>query len=178
MIPSQVWVFIFTFLMMTSSVQAEVSPKTAVANLVNSKGERIGTASLTETSKGVKVAIEASHLPAGDHGIHFHQTGNCTAPGFKSAGEHFDPSGKQHGLKHAAGPHAGDLPNLKVESNGRVTTEFTTSRVTLGSGKNSLLKPGSTAIVIHSKRDDQLTQPSGDSGDRIACGVIKVSATR
>ena len=161
-----------SLLWLAIATKAEGSLKIAEAEFINSRGEKTGTASLIETTRGVKISIQASNLPPGNHGIHFHETGTCTPPDFKSAGEHFSPDKKQHGLKHRHGPHAGDLPNLKVGANGTVMTEFTTSRVTLDKGKNSLLKSGSTAIIIHLKPDDQVTQPSGDSGDRIACGVI------
>jgi Cu-Zn family superoxide dismutase len=160
-------------LMSVSSFASAGTPKTAEAEIVNTKGEKIGSASLIQTKDGLKVAIQASHLPPGEHGIHFHETGTCKSPHFKSAGGHFSPTHKQHGLKSARGPHSGDLPNLKVNSDGTAMTEMTTKRVTLMPGNNSLLKEGSTSIIIHDKQDDQMTDPSGGSGDRIACGVIE-----
>jgi Cu-Zn family superoxide dismutase len=159
-------------LLMGASATAQDSPITAEAELLNQKGKKIGTATLIETKKGVKVSIQASQLPPGKHGIHFHEAGVCAPPKFSTAGEHFNPESKKHGLKGLSGPHAGDLPNLKVEKDGTVATEFTTSQVTLEPGEDSLLKKGTTALVIHAKPDDQVTQPSGASGDRIACGVI------
>ena len=159
-------------LLAAASAKGQSFSKTAHAELFNSKSEKIGTVSLSETKGGVKIRVQASGLPPGEHGIHFHETGLCTPPKFLTAGEHFNPKGKQHGLKNSSGPHEGDLPNLKVENDGTVTMEFVTSQVTLKPGKDSLLKKGTTALVIHAKPDDQVTQPSGGSGDRIACGVI------
>ncbi len=146
-------------------------------DLLNTKGEKIGTATLTQTAEGVKVAIEASGLTPGKHGIHFHEIGICEAPEFKSAGEHFNPKLKEHGLLNPHGPHAGDMPNLVVGKDGKVNTEMLTSNVTLEMGKlNSLIKPGGIALVIHESEDDQLSNPSGNSGSRVACGAIKEPA--
>ena len=148
-------------------------PLTATAALSNSSGEQIGNATLVETLEGVTISLRASNLPPGKHGLHFHETGICTLPDFKTAGEHFNPKRKEHGMKNPKGPHAGDLPDIEVKDDGTVLTEIKTKSVTLKKGRNSLLKRGETALVIHAKSDDQLTDPSGDSGDRIACGVVE-----
>lgn len=143
-------------------------------NIVNAKGEKVGQAMLTQTAQGVKVSVEAANLPSGAHGIHFHETGKCEGPDFKTAGAHFNPFGKKHGFLVPEGPHVGDLPNIEVDANGKVKTEFTTRLVTLEKGKpNSLLKAGGAALVIHEKADDYITDPAGDAGNRIACGVIQ-----
>ncbi|HEY0827875.1 MAG TPA: superoxide dismutase family protein [Bacilli bacterium] len=150
---------------------------TASVDLLNTKGEKIGTATLMQAAGGVKVAVKASGLTPGKHGIHFHEKGICDAPDFKSSGEHFNPKLKEHGLVNPQGPHAGDLPNLVVGKDGKVNTEMITSNVTLEMGKpNSLIKPGGVALVIHESEDDQLTNPAGNSGSRVACGVIKEPA--
>ncbi|MFS0574094.1 superoxide dismutase family protein [Sporosarcina sp. 179-K 3D1 HS] len=143
-------------------------------DLLDTDGQSVGTATLTEEENGVKVKVVAENLTPGEHGFHFHETGVCEAPDFESAGGHFNPDGKSHGLEHEEGPHAGDLPNLEVGEDGTVETEVLAEHVTLASGEpHSLLKEGGTALVIHAEADDGKTQPSGDSGDRIVCGVIE-----
>jgi Cu-Zn family superoxide dismutase len=155
----------------------EVVPKTTTAEaaLISSTGKPVGTATLTEESGGVRVHLDLNGLPAGTHGIHIHEKGGCKEPDFKSAGKHFNPSGKQHGAVNPQGPHAGDLGNIEVGQNGTLKTEVRAPEVTLGAGTNSLVRPGGTAIIIHARRDDQKSDPSGDSGDPIACGVIQTT---
>lgn len=146
----------------------------AKAEIYNSDGRQIGRAVFFETVEGVKVIVEVVGIPSGNHGVHIHQFGLCERPEFKTAGDHFNPSSKQHGFKNKSGQHAGDMPNLKVEDEslaGRL--EFILNDVNLGSGKSSLLKENGTSIVIHASYDDELTNPSGNSGTRIACGVIQ-----
>ncbi|ANU27269.1 superoxide dismutase family protein [Planococcus versutus] len=141
--------------------------------LMNSDGDAVGTAELTEEDNGVAVALQVDNLEQGIHGIHFHQEGMCETPDFKSAGDHFNPESTMHGMDNPDGPHAGDLPNLEVSEDGTASQEFLAENVTLEIGEeDSLLKEGGTALVIHAGEDDQKTDPSGDSGDRIACGVI------
>lgn len=143
-------------------------------DLIDAKGESVGTAELTEEENGVLVNVKAENLPEGPHGFHFHEAGKCEAPDFETAGGHFNPTDAEHGLENDKGPHAGDLPNLEVGKDGKVEEEFVAENVTLKAGEaNSLLKEGGTALVIHAEADDGKTQPSGDSGDRIVCGVIQ-----
>lgn len=140
----------------------------------NTKGKKIGKAVLTQLEGGVKVHVEVSGLTPGLHGIHFHEVGQCTPPDFKTAGEHFNPTHKHHGLLNPEGPHAGDLPNLIIDERGKGRMNVFTRLVTLKHGEpNSLLKKGGTSLVIHAKPDDEKTDPSGNSGARIACGVIR-----
>lgn len=146
-------------------------------NLKNGKGEDVGMATLTEVAGGVKVKLSAKGLAPGVHGIHFHDKASCVGPKFESAGGHFATSNKQHG-DVPGGPHAGDMPNITADAQGMVNTEFTNAGVRLGKGDNSLLKVGGTSLVIHAKADDRKTQPSGDSGDRVACGEIKELVTK
>lgn len=149
----------------------EMQVKTTI---INSKGEKIGTAVITQQPEGVQLHIEAKNLPPGLHGIHFHEMGKCEAPDFKSAGAHLNPDLKEHGFNNPKGFHAGDLMNIEVKEDGTVTADLESKTVTLTKGaSNSLLKPGGTSIIIHEKADDYVTDPSGNSGDRIACGVIK-----
>ncbi|RNF40277.1 superoxide dismutase family protein [Planococcus salinus] len=142
-------------------------------DMMDSDGNSIGTAELSDEDNGVTVALDVEGLEQGTHGIHFHETGQCEAPDFESAGGHFNPTGASHGLNHPEGPHAGDLPNIEVGEDGTVSEEITAENVTLKSGEdNSLVKEGGTALIIHAGEDDGETQPSGDSGERIACGVV------
>ncbi|MBM7648537.1 Cu-Zn family superoxide dismutase [Bacillus ectoiniformans] len=151
----------------------ETASEKLMVTLNNANEEEVGTAELEETDKGVKIKLDAKNLPAGTHGFHIHEEAKCEAPDFKSAGGHFNPTDASHGADHEKGPHAGDLPNLEVGEDGTVQEEFTAEKVTLKTGEtNSLLAEGGTSLVIHEKADDGKSQPSGDAGDRIVCGVI------
>lgn len=148
------------------------SAKQVKAELINAQGEKIGTAILTEGAKGVKIKLTASKLPPGVHGFHIHAVGKCDPPEFASAGAHFNPEGKKHGLQNPEGPHAGDLPNITVKQDGTVEVEVVARSVTLGEGKNSLFHPDGTSLMVHADPDDGKSDPSGHAGARIACGVI------
>lgn len=153
--------------------QGEEATKTITVNMMNQDGEEIGTAELMQQDSGTMIQLDASNLPEGTHGFHIHETGSCEAPDFKSAGGHFNPADASHGTMSEDGPHAGDLENLEVSADGTVQKEIMNEKVTLEKGKdNSLLKEAGTALVIHASADDNSSQPSGDAGDRIACGVI------
>lgn len=145
----------------------------ATAVLLNGKEENIGTAKFTQTKEGVQIHAELSMLTPGMHAMHLHTVGECHGPDFKSAGAHFNPFGKKHGLKNPDGPHAGDLPNFEVKTDGKATVDVTATLVTLEEGKNSLFQPGGTCIVVHEKADDEKSDPAGNAGPRVACGVIK-----
>ena len=142
--------------------------------ILSATGKTLGTAELTETDAGVRVRLLLKGLEPGERAIHFHEVGKCEQPDFTSSGSHVNPTDKQHGFDNPKGYHSGDLPNLKVTENGEVDVEITTPLLTLERGKsNSLLDEDGSALVIHEKADDYVTDPSGNSGSRIACGVIK-----
>lgn len=143
------------------------------AMIQNAEGKEIGTATFTPARGGVNVHVAVAGLTPGKHGIHIHAVGRCEGPDFKSAGGHFNPGGKQHGLRNPAGAHAGDLANLKVGKNGKAKQTFVAKGATLGEGEGSLFGPEGTALVIHADADDEKTDPAGNSGTRIACGVIE-----
>ncbi|QYR19435.1 superoxide dismutase family protein [Paenibacillus sp. sptzw28] len=156
------------------AASADASVPAVTVKIVNSDGRAIGTAQLVQQTHGVHIYLQAEKLPPGTHGIHFHTIGKCETPDFKSAGEHFNPQGKQHGFHNPKGFHAGDLLNIQVGADGRVKAELVSQTVTLVKGKsNSLLKPGGTSLMIHEKADDYVTDPAGNSGSRIACGSIQ-----
>ncbi len=146
----------------------------ATAQLIDAGGQEVGTLTLRDApGEALIIEGEVRNLPAGTHGIHFHAVGQCDRAGqFASAGGHFNPASRKHGLESPEGPHAGDLPNLVVGADGRATVRMTTPRVTLGREAGSLLDADGTAVVVHGAADDQRTDPSGNSGARIACGVI------
>jgi Cu-Zn family superoxide dismutase len=148
----------------------------ASAIMYDINGSVIGTAQLWQDPNGlVNVEIASLALPAGTHGIHFHEVGRCEggATAFSTAGGHYNPLGKQHGLSNPAGPHAGDAPNVVIPAGGVGRVSFTSNRVTLTPGTISLFDADGSSIVVHANADDQMSQPSGNSGARIACGVVR-----
>jgi len=142
--------------------------------LKDGQGRSIGTATLTPINNkgGVRIKLDVKDLTPGQHGIHFHQMAKCEGPAFESAGSHFNPDSKMHGLKNPKGPHAGDMNNFVVNKDGTSHATLTNRWVNLGTNGQSLYSNGGTSLVIHEKADDQQTDPSGNSGGRIACGVI------
>jgi len=149
---------------------------TARAVVTNLEGKEVGTIILTQTKTGVRLRITLKDLPPGDHGFHIHAVGKCEPP-FASAGPHFNPEMRKHGLRSREGHHAGDMRNLRVPASGKVSLTVMSADVTLEKGKaNSLFQDGGTAIVIHANKDDEMTDPAGNAGDRIACGVITEQA--
>lgn len=151
-------------------------PLRAQAPLRDAAGRYAGIATLTETDGGaMQVVVRVEGMSPGMHGVHFHNLGSCAtgAATFDGAGVHFNPTARQHGMQNPAGSHAGDLPNLEVGADGRGELRTPTNRAMLSAGETSLLDANGTSIVVHANTDDEVTDPSGNSGARIACGVLK-----
>lgn len=165
------WIFVAGMILSGCATMQDGTPQ-ATAELKNAKGEAAGTANFWEDANGVRLLAQVRRIPAGKHGIHLHAVGKCDPPDFTTAAGHFNPGRKQHGLKNPAGPHAGDLPNLEVAADGTGRLETVTRLVTLASGPTSLFDADGSALVIHANPDDEVTDPTGNSGGRIACGVI------
>ena len=145
----------------------------ATARLIDSAGTRVGVATFSDSGGVAQLVVSVTGLTPGRHGIHVHESGACTPPDFQSAGGHFNPDAKEHGLQNPAGPHAGDLPNLVVEPDGSADTTLTMPRGLPTEGPGSMVGPEKLALVIHADADDQKTDPSGNSGARVVCGVIE-----
>jgi Cu-Zn family superoxide dismutase len=165
----------FGFLFLVSAVLFPVPVfANAKAVFVNAEGKATGTAILTENDKGVQISLDVEGLAPGLHAIHIHGAGKCEGPDFASAGPHFNPHNKKHGIQNPDGAHAGDLPNLTVGEDGIVQTTLTASQVNLKEGDaHSLFQENGTSLVIHAGPDDDVTDPSGNSGGRVACAIIK-----
>ncbi|RDV01390.1 superoxide dismutase family protein [Undibacter mobilis] len=158
-------------LALTSALPA--AAQTASAPLKDAQGKEIGAANLMQTPRGVLINLSVKGLPPGEHAFHVHAVGKCEPP-FTSAGGHFNPDQKKHGLMSADGAHAGDMPNLHIPQSGDLAVEVLNAAVTLEKGKpNSLLDADGSALVIHADTDDYKTDPTGDAGGRIACGVVQ-----
>jgi Cu-Zn family superoxide dismutase len=157
-----------------ATAPAQTKRKSATAAITDAQGKAVGTAKFKETKAGVQMQVTVSNLPPGERAIHVHNAGQCDPPDYKTAGPHFNPAQKKHGMQNPDGHHAGDLPNLVVDAKGKGRLQVILAGVTLdGEGANSLFHQGHTAVVIHEKADDMKTDPAGNAGNRIACGVIK-----
>ena len=147
----------------------------AMASLQSSAGKSLGALTLTDVAGGIRVEGKLRGLPPGEHAIHLHTTGQCTAPKFESAGGHWNPTNKQHGKNDPQGLHLGDLPNITVAPDSSVSIDATTPGGSL-LGENALLDADAASVVVHAKPDDYRSQPAGNAGDRIACGVVQLAS--
>ena len=149
------------------------APPAALARLADDKGQTVGSAVFAQEGGGVRILLDVTGLAPGDHAVHIHDVGRCDPPAFESAGAHFNPTKAEHGTSNPRGPHAGDLPDVTVSADGKGHMEVTAKLVTLDKKvPASLLDADGSAIVVHERADDKRTDPAGDSGPRIACGVI------
>jgi Cu-Zn family superoxide dismutase len=162
----------FTLAGCATITQPATTDNSATAQLRDSKGQPAGLATFTQVPGGVRVVIEAKNLPPGPHGVHIHTVGKCDGPEFTTAGDHFNPEKKEHGTLNPQGAHAGDLPNMTIGTDGTGRLETMTERITLGAGASSLFDADGSSLVVHAAADDFKTDPTGNSGGRIACGVI------
>ncbi|WP_010647317.1 superoxide dismutase family protein [Oceanobacillus massiliensis] len=163
---------IFILISLLAACQPD-SPTSQKVEMYNASGDMVGTATLNEQNDGVGIELKLEGLTPGFHGIHVHEFPKCEGPDFTSAGNHFNPEGKEHGLMHPDGPHLGDLPNIEADAGGLANAELMLAGATLLDGKNSLLNEEGVSLVVHEGQDDGVTQPSGESGVRILCGEIK-----
>lgn len=153
---------------------AQVPVLTGIAELKDASGKMVGRAIFTGNlpEGGVWIQVQVDGLSPGVHAVHIHSVGTCSPPDFMTAGDHFNPDTRKHGFLNPEGPHAGDLPNMIVAANGRARYETANLRITLGPGPNSLFDPNGSALVIHAANDDNVTDPAGNAGARLVCGVV------
>jgi Cu-Zn family superoxide dismutase len=155
-----------------ANVEAAPAEQTAKAELRDANGRSVGSATLTQTPHGVLIAAHFSNVPPGTHAFHIHAVGQCTPP-FTSAGPHFNPTNRQHGIQNPEGMHGGDLPNVVIPESGSAQVDVFARDVTLSQGANAILDSDGAALILHAGVDDYKSDPAGNAGDRIACGVVE-----
>lgn len=169
--------YVFSIVIFLCACYATDKGKTALTvQLYNTTNDMVGTAKLSEHPDGVKMKLKLEGISPGYHGVHIHEHATCEAPQFKSAGNHFNPDDKEHGLLNAKGAHVGDLPNVEADYNGKIDEELMIEDATLLKGNKSLTEREGTAIILTEDADDGMTQISGNSGKRIVCGEIKANS--
>ncbi|PWU68128.1 superoxide dismutase family protein [Gracilibacillus dipsosauri] len=164
--------FIFSLCILSACKDNTRSP--LEVRLYNADNDAVGTATFKEQADKVTVHVTAEGLTPGFHGIHIHEYPACEGPDFQTAGNHFNPKGKDHGLMNPKGAHLGDMPNIEADPSGAVDVELDIPEATLMDGNTSLLRENGTSIIIHEKQDDGISQPAGDAGNRVVCGVISL----
>jgi Cu-Zn family superoxide dismutase len=155
-----------------AAAYAQAPATQAKATLKDAQGKTLGQATLRESPAGVLVKLELQGVPPGTHAFHVHTVGKCDAPDFMTAGGHFNPTTMKHGLMATGGPHAGDMPNLFVPADGKLSVEVLDSNVTLAAGQKSVFDADGSALMLHAAADDYTSDPAGNAGARLACGVI------
>jgi superoxide dismutase, Cu-Zn family len=166
---------IMTLAVAAAMAQAPATPAAAAAakaTLKDPQGKTLGEATLRESPAGVLVKLDLQGVPPGPHAFHIHAVGKCEPPDFMTAGGHFNPSTAKHGLMAMGGPHAGDMPNLFVPADGKLSVEVLDANVTLAAGAKSLFDADGAALMLHATADDYTSDPAGNAGGRIACGVV------
>lgn len=159
--------------LLTAGLTLPAAAQAAKAVLKDKSDKDVGVAELSQTPAGVLIKLSLKGMPAGDHAFHIHNVGKCEPPSFESAGPHFNPGNTHHGILSGPG-HAGDMPNLHIPTSGELEVEVVNASVSLEKSKpNSVFHPEGTSVVIHTGKDDYKSDPAGNSGDRIACGVIR-----
>jgi Cu-Zn family superoxide dismutase len=161
-----------TSALVISSAFSAAAQKSVKVEMKDGMGNSVGTAELSPAKSGVSIKLNLMNLPPGMHGIHVHAAAKCEGPAFTTAGGHFNPDMKHHGLDNPDGPHAGDMMNLTVGADGKAKTTIVAPGVTMGDDPHSIFSNGGTALVIHAGQDDEKSDPAGNAGARIACGTI------